>query len=174
VAQRKWRSDVSLATSAPSFRDAARTAPQPAPHALRSDWNINVLLVEDDAADTSLILDVLRHHPRVASAAALAAPDIALLQLEVGHMTPDLVLLDIHMPRIDGFQFLTRLRLIKAMASVPVVFLTTSVHLADVTDAKRSSASSYVTKPDSFGELKERLDVVIRRVIADGSTQHDR
>jgi DNA-binding response OmpR family regulator len=78
------------------------------------------------------------------------------------------------MPRIDGFQFLTRLRLIKAMASVPVVFLTTSVHLADVTDAKRSSASSYVTKPDSFGELKERLDVVIRRVIADGSTQHDR
>lgn len=160
---------MSLATFATSLRHGSRrSAPRPSAAAPRPDWNLNVLLVEDDLADTSLILDVLNRHPKVASAHAVAAPDIALLQLEVGHLSPDLVLLDIHMPRIDGFQFLTRLRLIRAMADVPVVFLTTSVLLADLMESKRSSAASYLTKPETYADLQDRLDGVIRAVIAAG------
>lgn len=129
-------------------------------------WAINVLLVEDDAADTSLILNVLRRHPGVSTAHPADAPDLALQQLAAGHLRPDLILLDIHMPRMDGFSFLENLRGIPAMAAVPVVFLTTSCLGKDVVAARHSSASFYLIKPDNYAELQTRLDGVIKRAIS--------
>src|ERR1700722_7646821 len=105
----------------------------PAPRAV----DVSVLLVEDDPADAGLILNVLNRHPRVSAVSAANAPDIALIQLESGHLRPDLILLDIHMPRVNGFQFLERLRRIKAMAKTTVVFLTSSCRTTDVMEARR-------------------------------------
>jgi putative two-component system response regulator len=90
----------------------------------------------------------------------------ALRQLAAGHRKPDLVLLDIHMPRIDGFEFLKGLRRIPGMISVPVVFLTTSGVGKDVLEYMGSSASLYVIKPDTLAELKVRLDGVVERAIS--------
>ncbi len=142
----------------------ARAQPGPAPGA--KPWAINVLVVEDDLADASLILDVLRRHPSVASAHATDAPDLALRQLVKGHLKPDLVLLDVRMPRLDGFEFLDRLRRIPAMFDTPVVFLTTSAFASDVVEAKQSSAASYVVKPESYDELRKRLDRVIKTALS--------
>jgi CheY-like chemotaxis protein len=140
----------------------ARTAPWPAAPAS----SINVLLVEDDAADTSLILDVLRRHPGIASAAGMDEPEFALRELGAGRMRPDLILLDIHMPQMDGFQFLNRLRQITSMAEMPVVLLTTSRLGRDVRQAARSSALLYVVKPDTYAALASRLDEVINRAMS--------
>ena len=60
------------------------------------------------------------------------------------------------LPRIDGFEFLVGLRRIPGMFSVPVVFLTTSGLEQDVLAYRRSSASMYVEKPDTFGEIQIR------------------
>ena len=143
-----------------------RREPRPEPPPPRQTRNITILLVEDDPADTGLILNVLKRHSQVAAVSAADAPDIALIQLESGHLQPDLILLDIHMPRINGFQFLERLRRIKAMATTPVVFLTTSCRVTDVMEARRGSASFYVVKPDTYGELQERLDAVVKRAVS--------
>jgi len=126
-------------------------------------WGIDVLLVEDDAADTSLILEVLRQHSGVFNARASDAPDVALRQLASGQFRPDLILLDIHMPRMDGFKFLRGLRQIRSMAKAPVVFLTTSWTARDASDANNSSAALFVIKPDSYDGLETCLDGVIRR-----------
>jgi DNA-binding response OmpR family regulator len=134
------------------------------PRPPRRVWALNVLLVDDDAADTALILDVLRRHPHVSTALATDAPAFALRQLEAGRqMKPDLVLLDIHMPRIDGFAFLEALRCIPAMVRTPVVFLTTSCLASDVMKTGDSSALLYVIKPDNYLELQSRLNGVLRR-----------
>jgi len=127
-------------------------------------WTINILLVEDDPADTSLILDVLRRHPSVASTQASDEAGAALRQLKAGALKPDLVLLDIRMPRMDGFAFLEAIRAIPSMRDTPVVFLTTSGLSRDVVEAKHSSALGYVVKPDTLAELQKRLDAVIRHV----------
>jgi CheY-like chemotaxis protein len=129
-------------------------------------WSISVLVVEDDLADSSLILDVLRRHSSVASAHATDAPDQALKQLASGQLRPDLVLLDIRMPRLDGFEFLERLRRISGLEDTPVVFLTTSAFASDVIEAKHSSARSYIVKPESYEELKLRLDRVIKNTLS--------
>jgi CheY-like chemotaxis protein len=129
-------------------------------------WRLNVLVVDDDPADTSLILSVLVRHPSVATARAVESPVLALRQLLVGHRKPDLVLLDIRMPRLDGFEFLVGLRKLPGMISVPVVFLTSSGLEKDVMSYMISSASLYVIKPDTLGELQTRLDGIIERAIS--------
>jgi CheY-like chemotaxis protein len=134
------------------------------PRPPRRVWSLNVLLVDDDAADTALILSVLKRHPHVSTALATDSPEFALRQLHGGrHMRPDLVLLDIHMPRLDGYGFLEALRGIPAMASVPVVFLTTSCRESDLERTRQTSALLYVVKPDNYLELQSRLNGVLRR-----------
>jgi CheY-like chemotaxis protein len=129
-------------------------------------WSVNVLLVDDDAADTMLVLDILKRHPEVSTARASNAPEAALQEFAGGRARPDLVLLDIHMPRIDGFEFLRRMRRIPRMVETPVVFLTTSGLSRDALMARESSAACYVVKPQTHSNLQARLDVVIQRVIS--------
>jgi CheY-like chemotaxis protein len=130
----------------------------------RRVWSLSVLLVDDDVADTTLILNVLKRHPAVTTAHATNSPEFALRQLAKGQlMTPGLLLLDIHMPRLDGFEFLKALRKIAGMEAVPVVFLTTSGLASDVAKTRDSSASLYVVKPDTYFELQSCLSGVLRR-----------
>lgn len=126
-------------------------------------WNINVLLVEDDAADAALIIHALQRHPDVATAHTMDSPVAALRLLANGSLQPDLILLDIRMPVIDGFEFVERLRRSPATYDTPVVFLTTSRLERDVAAARGCSVCLYVVKPESLGDLRARLDVVIKR-----------
>jgi two-component system response regulator AdeR len=130
------------------------------------DRGLSVLLIDDDLADTCLILNVLQRHPQVAAAHAIDAPESALRQLEMGQLKPDLVLLDIHMPKVSGFTVLRQIREIATAASVPVVFLTTSLFESDVARAKGSTASAYVVKPESYFELQSQLNAVLRQASA--------
>lgn len=138
------------------------------PEPPRRVWSLNVLLVDDDPADTLLILNVLRRHPQVAAAQAADSPELVLRKLRNGRLSPDLVLLDINMPKLDGFVFLKKLREIEGLESLPVVFLTTSCLARDVKRTKRSTASLYVVKPDTYFELQARLDLVLRRAASGG------
>ena len=123
----------------------------------------DVLVVDDDPADSALILSALNRNPQVTSARATSAPEFALRQfMSGGALRPDLVLLDIHMPRLDGFAFLAAMRRNPVMAKVPVVFLTTSSLASDVARTQNSSAALYVLKPDSSAELQARINGVIR------------
>jgi CheY-like chemotaxis protein len=129
-------------------------------------WTINVLLVDDDPADAALVLHVLQLHPDVAAVHAMDSPVAALRLLANGSLQPDLILLDIRMPVMNGFEFVERLRRDPVTFNTPVVFLTTSRMARDVEAARDSSVCLYVVKPESFGDLRARLDVVIKRAKA--------
>ncbi|MBV9993897.1 MAG: response regulator [Caulobacteraceae bacterium] len=153
---------IEVLANPPSRMDLSpqiRLVPQPA----RSMVGVRVLLVDDDPADSSLVMDILKRHPRVSMARATDSPTFALREIESGRLTADLILLDIHMPRMDGFEFLEQIRELPHMAQVPVVFLTTSRLRRDVAKAKRSSASMYLVKPDEYFDLQAGLNGVIRR-----------
>jgi DNA-binding response OmpR family regulator len=126
---------------------------------------LDVLLVEDDAADARLIQTALKRHPDIGNVAARNLPGRALLELSAGRLQPDLVLLDIIMPRLDGFQFLEVMRRVPAMANVPVVFLTTSAATRDIEKANDNAAFGYIVKPDSYEELEARIGAVIRQAV---------
>jgi CheY-like chemotaxis protein len=149
-------------TSQGALHAARRPAP---PRPIERRWSIEVLLVEDDEADRCLILDVLKRHPHIGGAHAADAPDKVLFELAAGDFRPDLILLDIHMPRVNGFKFLKALRLIPAMRETPVVLLTTSRLARDVEEARARNATLYVVKPDTYEDLQARLDGVIQQAI---------
>jgi CheY-like chemotaxis protein len=95
----------------------------------------------------------------------LDAPDVALFQLAQGWLRPNLILLDIHMPKLDGFTFLEALREIPRMQDTPVVLLTTSRHARDVELARERDVCSYVVKPDSYEELRARINSVVNQAL---------
>lgn len=126
---------------------------------------LDVLVVEDDAADTRLIQTALRRTPDIGSVTTRNLPGRALLELSAGRLQPGLVFLDIIMPRLDGFQFLEVMRRVPSMTSVPVVFLTSSAAARDVKKANDFAALGYIVKPDSYEELEARIGAVIRQAV---------
>jgi CheY-like chemotaxis protein len=141
--------------------------PPPAGRPQRRMWGVDVLVVDDDEADTALILGVLKRNPDVTSARGTDSPEFALRQFAAGiRPRPNLLLLDVHMPKMDGFSFLEGLRKVPSMAGVPVVFLTTSALGSDVARTHQTSAALYVLKPNSQTELQSRLNGVIRLAAA--------
>ena len=84
---------------------------------------------------------------------------------------PDLVILDIKMPRIDGMEMLKKLRV---NSNVPVIFLTSKDEEIDEALGLRMGADDYITKPFSQKLLIERIRAVLRRSSATASTDPDK
>jgi CheY-like chemotaxis protein len=126
---------------------------------------IEVLLVEDDPGDVMMTREAfhdykLRNQLHVVSDGAEA---MAFLRQEgeyAGRPRPDLVLLDLNLPRMDGRQVLEAIKSDPELASIPVVVLTTSENEDDVLRSYSLHANAYVTKPVDF----QRFIEVVRQI----------
>ena len=74
---------------------------------------------------------------------------------------PDLVLLDIMMPVMNGFQVLRKLKSQEETKNIPVIMLTSKVQEKDVVFGLEAGAEDYITKPFSFAELNARVNRVL-------------
>jgi CheY-like chemotaxis protein len=126
---------------------------------------IEVLLVEDDPGDVMMTREAfqdykLRNELHVVSDGSEA---MAFLRQEgeyAGRPRPDLVLLDLNLPRMDGRQVLEAIKSDPELASIPVVVLTTSENEDDVLRSYSLHANAYVTKPVDF----QRFIEVVRQI----------
>jgi len=126
---------------------------------------IDVLLVEDDPGDVLLIEEAfadnkVRNRLHVVSDGVEA---LAFLRREGEHADapqPDLVLLDLNLPRKDGREVLAEVKGDDALRHIPVVVLTTSKAEEDVLRSYKLHANAYVTKPVDF----ERFIDVVRQI----------
>lgn len=76
---------------------------------------------------------------------------------------PDLVVLDIMMPRMDGIEVCQRIRALPNVASVPILFLTAKVKIDDKIEGFEAGADDYLTKPFDLRELELRVRALLRR-----------
>ena len=70
---------------------------------------------------------------------------------------PDLVLLDLRLPKLDGHEVLIAIKQSEKLKSIPVVVLSTSENESDISKAYRNQANSYLVKPMGFGEFSELI-----------------
>ena len=123
-----------------------------------------VLVVDDDPAVAEVVTDYLRHagmEPRH------VADGHAALRL-AGTWRPDLVVLDVMLPDLDGFEVCRRLR--AGGNDVPVIFLTARDTSSDTVTGLALGGDDYVTKPFSVEALVARIRAVLRRVRAAAGT----
>ena len=131
-----------------------------------------VLLVEDDIADGFLIDEVLREQGMAARIDRVEDGVAALAWLrDDAHARPDLIVLDLNVPRMSGRELLVALRDDAALRSIPVVVLTNSDAPDDITLAYDLRACAYVNKPvrlDDFLLAVRGIDAFYRDEIDTG------
>ncbi|HEX5146220.1 MAG TPA: response regulator [Conexibacter sp.] len=126
---------------------------------------IDVLLVDDDPGDTLMIREAFEHN-KVRNELASVADGVqamAYLRREGEYENaarPDLILLDLNLPRKDGREVLAEIKGDPELATIPVVVLTTSHAEEDVLRSYQLHANAYVTKPVDF----ERFIEVVRQI----------
>ena len=129
-----------------------------------------VLLVDDDAFDQRLYRRVMERSGLVRLVVSFQMADAALVWLRAeGPGTVDVIFLDINMPRMNGFEFLSAAGELFGAASLPpvVMMLTTSLDPRDRAQAMTFEAvKAYISKPLTVGHLGEALSLVNARVAA--------
>ncbi len=127
---------------------------------------IAVLLVEDDPGDVVLVTEAFEHNKvnNELHAVQDGVEALQFLRREAPYEdapTPDLILLDLNLPRKDGREVLEEIKADDALRRIPVVVLTTSKAEEDVLRSYDLHANAYVTKPvdfDRFIEVVRQID----------------
>ena len=119
---------------------------------------IEILLVEDNPGDVRIAVEALKdcRVPNHLSVTEDGVEAIRFLRGEDGYSgspRPDLILLDLNLPRKDGHQVLAEIKTDDGLRQIPVIVLTTSENERDVFRAYDLSANCYVTKPSGLDQL---------------------
>lgn len=123
---------------------------------------IQIFLIEDNPGDADLACDTFERakHPIKVSVANDGVEAMRHLRGQVPDKVnnrPDLILLDLNLPRMDGRQTLTEIKREESLRHIPVVVLTSSDSSKDITDCYALGASCYITKPHQLQEFRSTL-----------------
>jgi CheY-like chemotaxis protein len=116
-----------------------------------------VLIVDDDESDITLIIDALAAH-RLSSDPYVVHDGVEALEYLRNGPRPDVIVLDLNMPRMGGQEVLDAVKQDPGLAIIPVVVFTTSGQPADITGSYSRHANAYVTKPLDLDEFTAAVD----------------
>ena len=124
-----------------------------------------ICLVEDNDDDVFVILKAI-NQTGVVVETQMAEHGEALLKAlrtccDQGAPLPNIILLDINMPRMDGFEVIHTLKADPVLCHMPVLFLTTTSRKEDVQRAFASGASSFFSKPAEFDDLVRLMEYIL-------------
>jgi CheY-like chemotaxis protein len=132
----------------------------------QSGKRIEILLCEDNIGDQRLTIEAFKDS-RVCNKLNIAGDGVEALEFlhkegkYANAPTPDLILLDLNMPRKDGREVLAEIKLDEKLRRIPVVILTTSQAEADILKTYNLHANCYITKPvdlDQFLQMIKSLE----------------
>jgi two-component system, chemotaxis family, response regulator Rcp1 len=124
---------------------------------------MHILLVEDNPGDVDLVIDAVREFPCDVSVASDGVEAIEFLRREGRHASakaPDLVLLDLNLPKLGGREVLARVKDDPELKHIPVVVLSSSHARPDLMESYRLHANCFVTKPIDLHEFLAAVGAV--------------
>ena len=113
-----------------------------------------VLIIEDEPDAAELFAEMMRVSGFRVQKTSSSAPAIHMMTTE----KPDVVLLDIMMPEVSGLDILRQMRHDPNLANIPVIVVSAKSMPADIKNGMEAGASTYLTKPVCFLELKEAVE----------------
>ncbi|MCW4470815.1 response regulator [Flavobacterium sp. MFBS3-15] len=122
---------------------------------------LNILLIEDDEIEVmkfNRVLKSFEHSHRVVEA---DNGEDALVILKEKVIVPDIIVLDLNMPKISGIEFLDILKKNDALKYIPAIILTTSSNHKDLLECYRLGIAGYVLKPLKYEDYVDRIKKLI-------------
>nr|WP_322624111.1 response regulator [uncultured Flavobacterium sp.] len=117
----------------------------------------NIYLAEDDIDDVDFFKEALRDICPNCTLNVSGNGEELLHALNAGTPTPDIIFIDINMPRMDGIQALVSMRSSGMLENTPIIIYSTSTNDDYIQKAYDNGASHYFTKPSSFTLLTEKI-----------------
>jgi len=121
----------------------------------------HILLADDDKDDCLLLADALNDLPLATELTTVRHGEELMLHLHANNELPDLLFLDLNMPRKNGFECLIEIKQSEKLRAIPVIIFTTSFAADVVNLLHKNGAQHYICKPNAFEQLVE----VIHRAI---------
>lgn len=118
-----------------------------------------ILIIEDDPATARLVDYTLRHHGYQVIIATNGLEGIRKASSE----KPDLIILDVMLPGMDGFEICHRLRASAATVKIPIIFFSAKTQESDRTTGLKMGADDYLTKPAEPAEIIARVDKLLAK-----------
>jgi CheY-like chemotaxis protein len=121
-----------------------------------------ILLADDDADDAEMFALVLAEvDPGVVVHHVINGEEVFDLIKEQPRLNPDVIFLDLNMPRMNGWQCLEKLKADPTTRDIPVIIYTTSSHTRDKQMAIAHGATAFITKPSDYKALRALLASMI-------------
>jgi len=118
------------------------------------------LLIDDDTDDRELFAEALAAVDPVITCKQAIDGEEALRKLQKGTEQPDIIFLDINLPVMNGWQFLRKIKTADGLKDIPVIMYSTSSDQSDKETANVLGASCFLTKPNSYKDLKGILEAI--------------
>jgi len=129
---------------------------------------LNILLVEDDAIEIMKFNRVMKNLPEGHTIVEVNNGEEALFALRDREINPDIIILDLNMPRLNGLEFLSIIKKDPKLKFIPSIILTTSDNHKDVMECYQNGVAGYIVKPLKHDDYNDR----IKKLIAYWSTNH--
>lgn len=120
--------------------------------------NIHILVIDDNPHEVEELLSTLKSQGARVTVANQPRKGLQLAQV----FYPDLIVLDVHMPTVDGFAVCRLLREIPSCQDIPIIFLTSAVDVADRVSGLTLGAVDYILKPFALEEVIARIAVHVQ------------
>ncbi len=125
----------------------------------------SILLAEDNPGDIRLVQEVFKHSKIVKHLHVVqdGAEALAFLHNEgkyEGVEKPDIVLLDINLPKRNGLEVLQELKQDEALRHIPIIMLSSSESMHDITESYEFQANCFISKPVNFDEFFELMNMI--------------
>jgi CheY-like chemotaxis protein len=121
-------------------------------------------IVDDDIDDQELFMEAVGEVDSSIKCVASSDCDEALEMLKSGRLPkPDIIFLDLNMPRVNGKQCLGELKKVANLRDIPVIIYSTSSEKRDIEETSRLGAAHFLTKPNKFDDLCRAISFVVQR-----------
>ena len=122
---------------------------------------LNILLIEDDQDDIDLMQDTLNDNGVDFTLEVIKQGDRVIPYLEMCQSFPDIILLDLNLPKMHGREILERIRSAPDFKNIPVAILTTSSSREDIQFCLKAGANAFLTKPSTVDGFNETIAAIL-------------
>lgn len=122
---------------------------------------LNILLIEDDEIEVMKFNRVLKGFEHSHKVVEAGNGEEAMMILKEKVIVPDIIILDLNMPKINGIEFLDALKKDEALRYIPAIMLTTSSNHKDLLECYRIGIAGYVLKPLKYEDYIDRIKKLI-------------